>query len=71
MHCRYLVRKLHYEEMARTDPLNAMQYLRHHVAQVIDHSNPEQLHNVSIIFFRIFFPKHKTLKTKKIVTKKM
>ncbi|XP_049309463.1 muskelin isoform X1 [Bactrocera dorsalis] len=45
MHCRYLVRKLHYEEMARTDPLSAMQYLRHHVAQVIDHSNPEQLHN--------------------------
>lgn len=45
MHCRYLVRKSHYEEMARTDALRAMQYLRHHVAQVIDHSNPEQLHN--------------------------
>lgn len=54
MHCRYLVRKSHYEEMARTDALRAMQYLRHHVAQVIDHSNPEQLHNVSIMFFRYF-----------------
>ncbi|XP_067630617.1 muskelin isoform X2 [Eurosta solidaginis] len=45
MHCRYLVRKLHYEEMVRVDPLNAMYYLRNHVAEVIDHSNPEQLNN--------------------------
>ncbi|XP_017485402.1 PREDICTED: muskelin isoform X1 [Rhagoletis zephyria] len=45
MHCRYLVRKLHYEEMARTDQLKAMQYLRNHVAEVIDHSNAEQVNN--------------------------
>ncbi|XP_053966512.1 muskelin isoform X1 [Anastrepha ludens] len=45
MHCRYLVRKLHYEEMARAEPLKAMQYLRNHVAEVIDHSNVEQLNN--------------------------
>ncbi|KAH8270798.1 hypothetical protein KR018_005078 [Drosophila ironensis] len=44
-HCRYLVRKMRYEEMARLDPLKAMQYLRHHIAAVIDHSDAEQLHN--------------------------
>ncbi|XP_073845147.1 muskelin 1 [Musca autumnalis] len=44
-HCRYLVRKLHYEEMAKADPFKAMHYLRHQIAEVIDHSNPEQLRN--------------------------
>lgn len=45
-HCRYLVRKLHYEEMAKADPYKAMHYLRHHIAEVIDHNNEEQLKNV-------------------------
>ncbi|KAH8375385.1 hypothetical protein KR200_002878 [Drosophila serrata] len=44
-HCRFLVRKLRYEEMTRQDPLKAMQYLRHHIAAVIDHSDAEQLNN--------------------------
>lgn len=47
-HCRYLVRKLRYEEMARKDPLRAMQYLREHISDVIDHSDAEQLNNVSV-----------------------
>lgn len=46
-HCRFLVRKLRYEEMARIDPLKAMQYLREHISDVIDHSDAEQLNNVS------------------------
>lgn len=41
------MRKLHYEEMAKSDPFKAMQYLRQHIAEVIDHSNKEQLQNVS------------------------
>ncbi|XP_030373545.1 muskelin [Scaptodrosophila lebanonensis] len=44
-HCRYLVRKLRYEEMTRSEPLVAMQYLRHQIADVIDHNDAEQLHN--------------------------
>ncbi|KAH8400886.1 hypothetical protein KR009_001632 [Drosophila setifemur] len=44
-HCRFLVRKLRYEEMARQDPLKAMQYLQNHIAAVIDHSDAEQLNN--------------------------
>lgn len=47
-HCRFLVRKLRYEEMTRQDPLKAMQYLRHHIADVIDHSDAEQLNNVCL-----------------------
>lgn len=46
-HCRFLVRKLRYEEMTRIDPLKAMQYLREHISDVIDHSDAEQLNNVS------------------------
>ncbi|XP_001361411.1 muskelin isoform X1 [Drosophila pseudoobscura] len=44
-HCRFLVRKMRYEEMARQDPVSAMQYLRHNIADVIDHDDAEQLNN--------------------------
>lgn len=44
-HCRYLIRKLRYEEMVRMDPIKAMQYLRQHISEVIDHTDAEQLNN--------------------------
>ncbi|XP_034135875.1 muskelin isoform X2 [Drosophila guanche] len=44
-HCRFLVRKMRYEEMARQNPMQAMQYLRHNIADVIDHDDAEQLNN--------------------------
>ncbi|XP_064543793.1 muskelin [Drosophila montana] len=44
-HCRFLVRKLRYEEMARSDPLKAMEYLRHNISDVIDHTDSEQVNN--------------------------
>ncbi|ALC41608.1 muskelin, partial [Drosophila busckii] len=44
-HCRYLIRKLHYEEMTGTEPLKAMQYLRKQISAVIDHNDDEQLNN--------------------------
>jgi len=54
-HCRFLVRKMRYEEMTRQDPFKAMQYLRHHIAAVIDHSDAEQLNNVCFIFLSACF----------------
>lgn len=50
-HCRFLVRKLRYEEMARSDPLKAMEYLRHNISDVIDHTDSDQVNNVSAIKF--------------------
>ncbi|KAM8713553.1 hypothetical protein ACLKA7_013817 [Drosophila subpalustris] len=54
-HCRYLIRKLRYEEMVRTDPLKALQYLRQHVSEVIDHTDAEQLdkfHKLASLLFK-------------------
>ncbi|TMW44291.1 hypothetical protein DOY81_010628 [Sarcophaga bullata] len=44
-HCRYLMRRQCYEEMTQSDFVQAMQYLRTNVAEVIDHDNVEQLEN--------------------------
>ncbi|XP_037825080.1 muskelin isoform X1 [Lucilia sericata] len=55
-HCRFLLRKLHYEEMAKSDPYKAMQFLRQHIAEVIDHNNKEQLknfHKLASLLFKI------------------
>lgn len=53
-HCRYLIRKLRYEEMVRIDPLKALQYLRQHVSEVIDHNDAEQLDKVYVILFHLY-----------------
>lgn len=45
--CRYLVRKLYYEEIIKVDPVKALQYLQKHIAEVIDHNDTEQLNSVS------------------------
>ncbi|KAH8299381.1 hypothetical protein KR044_000853 [Drosophila immigrans] len=55
-HCRYLIRKLRYEEMVRVDPLKAMQYLRHHISEVIDHADAEQLNNFHKLASLLFKP---------------
>ncbi|EDW09382.1 uncharacterized protein Dmoj_GI19068 [Drosophila mojavensis] len=55
-HCRYLVRKLRYEEMTRSDPIKAMEYLRHHIADVIDHTDTEQLNNFHKLASLLFKP---------------
>ncbi|EDW85574.2 uncharacterized protein Dwil_GK23081 [Drosophila willistoni] len=54
-HCRYMLRKLKYEEMARQYPLKAMLYLRQNIAAVVDHSDPEQLkkfHKLASLLFQ-------------------
>ncbi|XP_034476504.1 muskelin isoform X2 [Drosophila innubila] len=54
-HCRYLIRKLRYEEMVRIDPLKALQYLRQHISEVIDHTDAEQLdkfHKLASLLFK-------------------
>ncbi|XP_037947851.1 muskelin [Teleopsis dalmanni] len=53
-HCRFLIRRLHYEEIARVDSFKAMQYLRNRISEVIDHSNEEQLNKFHKLASLIF-----------------
>lgn len=49
-----MIRKLEYEEMARVDPMYAMQYLQTKLSQVIDHNDPAQLkqfHKLATLLF--------------------
>lgn len=43
--CRYLLRKLFYEEISRVNPIKALRYLQTHVFEVVNHSDPVQLKN--------------------------
>lgn len=54
-HCRYLLRKLRYEEMTQSDYIKAMEYLRTNIAEVIDHDNVEQLQNVNYHIVTCFY----------------
>lgn len=50
-----MIRKLEYEEIARTDPLYAMRYLQTKLSDVIDHNDEEQLkefHKLTALLFR-------------------
>lgn len=55
-HCRYLVRKLFYEEISRVNPIQALHYLQTHVSEVINHSDPVQLNNFHKMAAFLFKP---------------
>lgn len=59
-HCRYLVRKLFYEEISRTNPMRALRYLQTHVSAVINHSDPAQLNNFHKLAAYLFRPEDST-----------
>lgn len=52
-HCKFLIRKLEYEEIARIDPMRAIGYLQTRLSDIIDHSNPElkQFHKLTTLLF--------------------
>lgn len=54
-HNLYLIRRLHYEEIARDDPVRALQYLQTSLSEIIDHTDPVQLkefHKLTRLLFR-------------------
>ncbi|XP_055919680.1 muskelin isoform X2 [Eupeodes corollae] len=55
-HCRYLVRKLFYEEISRINPIKALRYLQTHISEVINHSDPVQLNNFHKLAAFLFRP---------------
>ncbi|XP_037927046.1 muskelin [Hermetia illucens] len=44
-HCQFLIRRLHYEEICKVDPIKACKYLQKEVSEVIDHHDKNQLEN--------------------------
>lgn len=53
-HCKFMIRKLEYEEMTRLDPLYAMGYLQTRLSDIIDHNDPAQLkqfHKLAALLF--------------------
>lgn len=43
-HCKYLIRRLEYEEIVKTNSIRAVGYLQTRLSEIIDHSDEEQLH---------------------------
>lgn len=55
-HNLFLIRRLHYEEIAREDPVRALHFLQTRLSESIDHSDPVQLrefHQLTSLLFRI------------------
>lgn len=50
-HCKYLVRRLEYEEIAKSEPLRAVNYLQTKLHDIIDHNDEIALREV--IFSRM------------------
>ena len=53
--CQFLIRKSRFRELIDTEPMKAMFYLQHNLAEVVDRSNDEQMaefHRLTNLLFR-------------------
>ncbi|GLV40092.1 muskelin [Carabus blaptoides fortunei] len=53
--CKFLIRKHNFEELARTDTVSALMYLRTKLSDIIDHQDPrqtEEFHLLASLLFR-------------------
>lgn len=54
-HCKYLIRRLEYEEIVKTNSVRAVGYLQTRLSEIIDHNDPEQLqefHKLASLLFK-------------------
>lgn len=54
-HSKYLVRRLEYEEIVKTNPIRAVGYLQTRLSEIINHSDPDQLnefHKLATLLFK-------------------
>lgn len=54
-HCKYLIRRLEYEEIVKTNSIRAVGYLQTRLSEIIDHNDPEQLqefHKLASLLFK-------------------
>lgn len=55
LHCKYLIRKLEYEEIVKTNSIRAVGYLQTRLSEIIDHNDSEQLqefHKLAALLFK-------------------
>lgn len=53
--CKYLIRKLEYEEIARADPMRALMYLQTRLNEIINHDDGKELrefHKLASLLFK-------------------
>lgn len=53
--CKYLIRKLEYEEIARVDPMRALNYLQTRLNEIINHEDAKELvefHKLASLLFK-------------------
>lgn len=48
--CKKLIREHQFKELAKTDPVIALDYLRTKMSELVDHNDPKQIEQVSHIF---------------------
>lgn len=53
--CKFLVRKLEYEETAKVDAIKAMHFLQTRLSELVDHQNPIQLNEVYASTYLLFY----------------
>lgn len=54
-YCKYLIRRLEYEEIVKTNSIRAVGYLQTRLSDIIDHCDPEQLnefHKLASLLFK-------------------
>lgn len=54
-HCKYLIRRLEYEEIVKTNSIRAVGYLQTRLSDIIDHNDAEQLqefHKLASLLFK-------------------
>ena len=49
--CRYLIRKHRFQEMAQTNPIQALAYLQTELADTVNHKNEEETKEVGMTSF--------------------
>lgn len=54
-HCKYIIRRLEYEEIVKTNSIRAVGYLQTRLSEIIDHNDTEQLqefHKLASLLFK-------------------
>lgn len=58
-HCRRLIRRQHFQEITKQDPISALHYLQTELAELVDHSDPDETREFQLLASNLFKEKHK------------
>lgn len=63
-YCKYLIRKQKYEEIAHSDPLSALKFLRNNLSEAIDRNDQNQLNDFHKLASLLFCENKATIKAR-------